>query len=580
MCFWILPKSGIPIARTTVQPVTNDELQKEEVKSELQAYDEAIKTKLGNTIDGKPFEIDSDALQNELDDVDDEFETIEPQAEKPEADDYDEETFDKLLSAEVLLPRGDMQAIAKVVKRKRDADGHPIGHSNSNPILDTRVYEVEFADGHIQAYAANVLAEAIYTQVDNEGNRFLLLQEITDHIMDDTALTTEQMYYPNAHGSRNPSPKQTTKGWKLCCLWKDGSTSWEPLRNLKESNPIEVAEYAEAKCLLNQPAFIWWAKETLQRRKRIIQAIKSRYWKRTHKFGIRIPKTVEEALAIDKENGNTLWYDAIQKEMKNVLPAFTFLSADQTVPIGYKKIPCHIVFDIKMDFTRKASFVAGGHVTDPPATITYASVVSRDSVRIAFLVAALNDLDILAADVGNAYINATTREKVYFVAGKEFGSRQGMNVVIVRALYGLKSSAAAWRAHISETLFNMGFTSSLADPDVWFKAASKPDGFEYYAYVLIYVDDILVMAHNPKETMDLLAKSYRLKDGFGPPTRYLGATIKRWRIPGDEDAKHWGHSSEEYVTEAIRNVEMELTREGKRLNGRYSSPLSSGYVLN
>jgi hypothetical protein len=123
----------------------------------------------------------------------------------------------------------------------------------------------------------------------------------------------------------------------------------------------------------------------------------------------------------------------------------------------------------------------------------------------------------------------------------------------------------------------MGFHSSLADPDVWYKAAVKPDGYEYYAYVLIYVDDILVMSHKPSDIMNTFAKMYRLKDGFGPPTRYLGATIQKWRLPGDESATHWGHSSEEYVKEAIKNVEEELARMGRRLQGCYSSPMSPNY---
>jgi hypothetical protein len=72
-----------------------------------------------------------------------------------------------------------------------------------------------------------------------------------------------------------------------------------------------------------------------------------------------------------------------------------------------------MIFDVKMDFTRKARFVAGGHMPDPPSTITYSSAVSHDSARIAFLLAALNDVDILATDIGNAYLNASPREKVY-----------------------------------------------------------------------------------------------------------------------------------------------------------------------
>jgi len=108
----------------------------------------------------------------------------------------------------------------------------------------------------------------------------------------------------------------------------------------------------------------------------------------------------------------------------------------------------------------------------------------------------------------------------------------------------------------------MGFTSSLADPDVWFRADCKPDGFEYYSYILVYVDDILVISHQPVTIMSIIAKSFRLKDGYAHPTRYLGATIRKWKLPGDEDAMHWGHSAEEYVRQAILNVEAELLKEG------------------
>jgi hypothetical protein len=221
-----------------------------------------------------------------------------------------------------------------------------------------------------------------------DGNRWLLLKDITAHKKDAIAPTLEEL--------QQQRRKYTTKGWSLCCLWANGSTSWEPLRNLKESNPLEVAKYADAKNLLNEPAFNWWAKHVLKRSRRVIKKVKTRYWQRTHKYGVRLPKSAVEALQLDAENGNTLWHDAIQKELKNVQITFTFLGGDERAPVGYKQIPCHIIFDVKMDFTRKARFVTGGHKTDPPSFITYSSVVSRESVRIAFLLAALNDLDILA----------------------------------------------------------------------------------------------------------------------------------------------------------------------------------------
>ncbi len=184
-----------------------------------------------------------------------------------------------------------------------------------------------------------------------------------------------------------------------------------------------------------------------------------------------------KAYKIDKETGTDYWHRAIMKEMTNNASAFKFLDEGESVPVG---IPCHMGFDVKVDLTRKAHFVAGGHWTDPPSQITFSTVVSRDSIRIAFLIAALNDIDILLPDIGNAYLNAKTKEKVHTTAGSEFRPhRIGQTVIIVRALYGLKSSRAAWHANLAESLNALGFVASLADPDVWYHAATKPDGTEY-----------------------------------------------------------------------------------------------------
>ena len=128
-----------------------------------------------------------------------------------------------------------------------------------------------------------------------------------------------------------------------------------------------------------------------------------------------------------------------------------------------------MIFDVKMgeNFRRKARMVAGGHQTTTPNTLTYASVVSRDSVRIALTLAALNGLDVFACDIQNAYITAPCREKIFTVAGPEFGSDCGQIFIITRALYGLKSSGAAFRSFLAEHLHDIGYTPSKADPDVW-----------------------------------------------------------------------------------------------------------------
>jgi len=87
------------------------------------------------------------------------------------------------------------------------------------------------------------------------------------------------------------------------------------LNMVKESNPIELAEYAILNCIDDEPAFKWWVSLVIHKRNRMVNKVKKKYWRATHKFGIRIPKSVAEALQIDNENGNTYWADAIAKEM-------------------------------------------------------------------------------------------------------------------------------------------------------------------------------------------------------------------------------------------------------------------------
>ena len=130
--------------------------------------------------------------------------------------------------------------------------------------------------------------------------------------------------------------------------------------------------------------------------------------------------------------------------------------------VGYQEIRCHMIFYINMDrqFTRKARCVSGGHTTDTLSSITYSSIVSRDSVRIEFTLAALNDVDIRAADIGNSYLNVKCREKIWKFTGTEFGSEKGKGISVVRALYGLKSSGAAWRQMLAHKRYRLRILQS------------------------------------------------------------------------------------------------------------------------
>lgn len=312
---------------------------------------------------------------------------------------------------------------------------------------------------------------------------------------------------------------------------------WIPLKDLKNSNPIEVAEYAIANRLENEPAFIWWVGKTRKTQRRIMAKMArgkakkgKKYWRTSHKFGIRLPHSVEEALELDEQTGTDFWARAIDKEYQKVKVAWE-AREDITVEdirggralLGYSQIQCHMVFDVRMDFSRKARFVAGGHLAPDPETGTYSSVVSRDLVRLAFLIAALNGLDVYACDIGNAYLNAPCREKVWFIGGADCRDDKGKIVVVVRALYGLKSSGASWRATLMASLVNMGFTNSRADADVWRRPKTRPNGAPYYELLLVYVDDILAIGVEPNRTLEEIGKEYELKAGsLSPPSTYLG----------------------------------------------------------
>ena len=142
----------------------------------------------------------------------------------------------------------------------------------------------------------------------------------------------------------------------------------------------------------------------------------------------------------------------------------------------------------------------------------------------------------------------------------------------MRALYGLKSSAYAWRAELTNVLANtLKFKSSLADPDVWFKPKMKPDGSTYYAYIFVYVDDILILDVNPREHMTMLEDNYPVKKGsIEEPKTYLGSDIGKMYYPDGTMA--WTMGSNAYVKEAINNVKKRLQLDNLMFDKKLSDP--------
>jgi len=132
----------------------------------------------------------------------------------------------------------------------------------------------------------------------------------------------------------NVHPRRTTKGYQLCVKWKDGSTSLEWMADMKEAYPTQVSEFAVSQGIQELPGFRWWVPHVVKRQSRMINAVKTRFKKKMHKYGIQVPLTVEEAYQLNKDTNTDYWHQAILKEMKNNAVAFKFLEEGEHVPVG------------------------------------------------------------------------------------------------------------------------------------------------------------------------------------------------------------------------------------------------------
>ncbi len=580
MAQWILKSNGQVVARRTVRKLKPEEIHNNTVEEQKrQLFDSMIQKKLGDSISPPPAPLKPEETEF-IPYEDDEVGPIT----MPESDPVDASTqavgeqpwYDRLIHAELNLPQGENMVNAKVLGRSRDTNGNIIGTYDNNPMLNTVIYDVEFPDGAVKQYAANTIAENMYAQVDSEGFQYTLLDSITDYATDKRAISKANKYFVTKQGTRRL--RHTTAGWKLLVLWKDGSEQWVPLKDLKNSHPIEVAEFAKSRGIDDEAAFCWWVPYVLKKRNRCIAAANARVKKATHKYGIEIPTSIEHAKRIDEKNGNTYWQDAIKKEMYNVSIAFEILDHDEPVPPGWTPSSGHIIFDVKMDFTRKARWVKDGHKTADPDWSTYAGFVSRDSVRIAFTYAALNGLDICAADIKNAYLQAPASEKHYITCGAEFGLENvGKKALIRRALYGGKSAGADFWKHLRSCMEFLNFQSCKADPDVWMRPATKSDGSSYWEYVLLYCDDTLVISEHGEDILRKeIGKYFELKEeSIGKPSIYLGGKVSQVTLENGVQA--WSFSSSQYVQAAVKNVESYLKERNMSLPKRASSPFGTNY---
>ena len=273
--------------------------------------------------------------------------------------------------------------------------------------------------------------------------------------------------------------------------------------------------------------------------------------------------------------------DALRKEMYNVGVAFEVLEEGAIAPKGWKRVTGHLIWDVKMDFTRKCRWVLDGHKCPDPEGSTYAGVVSRESVRIALTYAALNGLDVFAADIRNAYLQAPSSQKDYIICGEEFGLENvGKVALIHRAVYGGKSAGRDFRNHLRSCMHHLKFQSCPADPDVWMRPALKSDGSAVWEYVLLYTDDALVISENAESILrNEIGRYFELKEeSIGPPKLYLGGHLGKVQMENGVWA--WAYSASQYVRAAVKNVEDYCAKEENKrwkLPKVAETPLTTSY---
>ena len=258
-----------------------------------------------------------------------------------------------------------------------------------------------------------------------------------------------------------------------------------------------MAEYEKSRGIDDEPAFKWWVPYTLRKRDNIIAAVKARVRLATHKYGIEVWRSIKHAKQLDKKNGNIFWIQALAKEMHNVFIVFELLDQGAKAPLGWTPSSGHIIFDVKMDFTRKSRWVKDGHKNPDPSMSNYSGVVSRDNVHISLTYDALNDFYVTASDTQNAYLQVPSSEKHFIICKHEFGIEHVVKIALIRrALYGGKMTGRDFWSHLSSCIKLLGSKSIHGDPGEWMREAVKSDGTQNWQYVLLYVDDCLVVSEN------------------------------------------------------------------------------------
>ena len=414
--------------------------------------------------------------------------------------------LDKLLGMTILRPVDDELIRAKVVRKIMDRDAE-----NHQQIK----YLLVLGDGKLEEIIS-------YNELSDLVTESLAAKESGQQDLISYAGILDHQGPLKSH-----DPKYKGSSYNVRVDWDDKTQTWEPLNTMVKQDPVTLACYAHDNGLLNEPG--WKFLHRIAKCQWFLNVIVNSVKRHTdpnqvkYKFGVRVPHTFAEANMLDKDNRNTFWGDAVHHELDQLFSNKTFhdLGTGGLPGKEYKKIKIRFVFDVKADGRRKGRSVAHGDMTPELDEAVYSSVATLRSLRIVIFLAELNGLNLMQGDVGNAYLESYTQEKVYFIGGPEFGNHAGTTFIIEKALYGLRLSGLRFHEHLSNILQGFDFTQSHVDPDVWMR-----DAGDAWEYIVVYVDDIIVAMKDPKSFFDELQEpdnvGFKMKE-VGLPTYHLRA---------------------------------------------------------
>ena len=328
----------------------------------------------------------------------------------------------------------------------------------------------------------------------------------------------------------------------------DLKKQWVPYQSVLEEEPWLLAQYVVTNRLKykhNTRNQLEWAKKYIKSIGRIslrhfdvnvtepvareidpLKEIKTRRaYMVKHMHGIPLPCSARQGLELDKVQTNHKWRDAMAKEISLMKDFKVFEPIGREVHLscskGWQYAPLHWVFAVKNDLRHKARLVIGGHVTNADELDKCAATTSLDGVKLQLYLTARSGKKVISGDIGCAYLNSYTKEKIWTSLGPEFGEDAG-RAQVIKSLYGLITSAHAWYEIFTSAIRDFGFRPSKIMPCLWYKLAKDGKSYDYLSH---HVDDFLHTSDDYEGFLTYLRKKYTVTGGVFPDV-HLGMNIQ------------------------------------------------------